>query len=501
MRRVTNPSTRILIGDARDRLRDLPDGSAHCVVTSPPYWGLRSYGGDPGMIGLEATFPEHLENLVAVFREVRRVLRPDGTLWLNYGDAYTSGDRGYRAPDEKIQARAMSVRPPTPGGLKAKDLMLMPFHVAAALQADGWWVRSEIVWHKPNPMPESAKDRPTSSHEKVWLLSPSARYYYDADAVRVPDRGTDSQRNVLHQVEPSGGLMSPHSGIRTSAGRNGLGANLRNVWTIPTSPFTGWTETVDLVPLATSGVQELAAAGSGFGDDICRITSPDCPEHEGQPDWVPTGFCDGLPDHLLTRMNDTRESLVPEHAAADRANEQSPADSRSSPSSPSTQDCSVLGDSGSAIAHSTSSRRTVPAPASSEHAIPSEGTVDGTERTGLLPTRRASIGHDTDVNRSEADTRASSCEPGTVADTVRRSGSGSSGEPCCCRVYRKVVSRTSHFATFPPKLVEPCVQAGTSEHGCCAACGAPSRRLTEKHLDPVTALRRPALSNSTNPQT
>ena len=209
-------SVRILVGDCLERLRTLPDASVHCVVTSPPYWGLRDYGVE-GAIGLEPTFGEHINTIVTIFREVRRVLRSDGTLWLNYGDRYHNGD--------------------SLSGLKPKDLVMMPARVALALQADGWWLRSEIVWHKPNPMPESVRDRPTSAHEKIYLLSKSARYFYDAEAVREEDAGTDHPRNILHRPEPSGGILPPHSGIRTAEGRNGAGRNLRNVWMIATHPF------------------------------------------------------------------------------------------------------------------------------------------------------------------------------------------------------------------------------------------------------------------------
>ena len=219
--------TKILVGDCLESLKELPDESVHCVITSPPYWGMRAYhlsrweGGEPGCehqaklfksrklgddkqstslgsrektqgpclkcgavnvgisggIGLEPTFEEHLENLVTVFREVRRVLRQDGTLWLNYGDAYASGNRTtYRSgvSDNKgHQIQDDMPRPPTPTGLKAKDLMMMPERVAMALQEDGWWLRQKIPWIKRNPMPESAEDRPGSSLEFVYLLSKS----------------------------------------------------------------------------------------------------------------------------------------------------------------------------------------------------------------------------------------------------------------------------------------------------------------------------------------
>ena len=151
-------------GDCREVLRGLEESSVHCVVTSPPYWGLRDYGAD-GQLGLEDTPADHVANMVDVFREVRRVLREDGTLWLNYGDTYAA----------------------TGSGLKPKDLCGIPWRVAFALQEDGWWLRQDIIWHKPNPMPESCTDRCTKSHEYIFLLAKSPRYYYDADAVRAPN--------------------------------------------------------------------------------------------------------------------------------------------------------------------------------------------------------------------------------------------------------------------------------------------------------------------------
>ena len=234
-------STRIIVGEALERLRELPDESVHCVVTSPPYWGLRAYGGDAGMIGLEPTFDDHLSNLVAVFREVRRVLRNDGTLWLNYGDAYAGapprikfGDQGDNGVDETTrQVKNIA-------GLKTKDLMMMPARVAMALQADGWWLRSEIIWHKPNPMPESVTDRPTSAHEKVFLLSKRAKYYYDAEAVRVPSITGDNRR-------PKGSNGAWELDGRPENQRHGgearqtdaSCANMRNVWSIATFAYPG----------------------------------------------------------------------------------------------------------------------------------------------------------------------------------------------------------------------------------------------------------------------
>lgn len=169
-------------GDALHVLRTLPSSSVQCVVTSPPYWGLRDYN-IPHQIGLEETLPKFIARLRAVFAEVRRVLRDDGLFWLNIGDGYTSGNRGWRAPDKKNRARAMNIRPDTPAGLKPKDLMGIPWRLAFALQEDGWFLRADIIWNKPNAMPESVKDRPTRAHEYLFMFSKSEKYRYDREAV------------------------------------------------------------------------------------------------------------------------------------------------------------------------------------------------------------------------------------------------------------------------------------------------------------------------------
>ena len=156
------------------------------VVTSPPYWSLRDYEAD-GQIGRDDALGDYVKSIVVTFDKVRRVLSDDGTVWLNVGDSYTSGNRRYRAPDRKNRARAMRVRPPTPEGLKPKDLIGVPWRLALALQDAGWWLRSEVIWHKPNAHPESVADRPTKAHETVFLLSKSQDYHYDTDSVRGPN--------------------------------------------------------------------------------------------------------------------------------------------------------------------------------------------------------------------------------------------------------------------------------------------------------------------------
>lgn len=192
----------LICGNAAQVLASFPEESVQAVVTSPPYWALRNYGID-GQIGLEASVKEFIKALTLTFDEVRRVLRKDGTLWLNIGDSYTSGGRTWRAPDKKNRARAMGVRPPTPDGLKPKDLIGVPWRLAFALQAAGWYLRADVVWNKPNAQPESVGDRPTRSHEYVFMLTRSERYYYDVDAVRGPNgRRLRSVWNVKTQAIP-----------------------------------------------------------------------------------------------------------------------------------------------------------------------------------------------------------------------------------------------------------------------------------------------------------
>ena len=190
-------------GDASQILIKLPENFFRCVVTSPPYWGLRDYGIE-GQIGAEDDPDKYIERLVIIFNQVKRVLKNDGTLWLNIGDSYTSGNRNYRAPDKKNPIRAMSYRAKTPQGLKPKDLVGIPWRLAFALQQAGWYLRSDIIWDKPNCMPESVKDRPTRSHEYIFLLTKNLRYYYSSMSV--------SEKN---------------------------GRNRRSVWSIPTEAFSG----------------------------------------------------------------------------------------------------------------------------------------------------------------------------------------------------------------------------------------------------------------------
>lgn len=264
-------SIQILVGDCREMLRSLPAESVQCCVTSPPYWGLRDYGVN-GQLGMEGTYQEHIAVMVEVFREVRRVLKKDGTCWVNYGDTYASSVNGRSAAATKAAGnddRTFRDKPisTVQGVLKPKDLCGIPWRVAFALQDDGWYLRQDIIWHKPNPMPESIRDRCTKSHEYVFLLSKSDRYYFDQQAIaepvadstvtrlaqnidaqagsaRVPEIGKPNK--VMKAVGPRfGGNKygdSDAAESRTKSGnvydlKNGL-RNRRSVWTISTQPFS-----------------------------------------------------------------------------------------------------------------------------------------------------------------------------------------------------------------------------------------------------------------------
>lgn len=267
---------RLYLGDVTEVLREMDAESVQTCVTSPPYWGLRDYG-EAGQIGLEPTPGEYVGRLVDVFREVRRVLRDDGTLWLNLGDSYAA-DRGGthqpaetlgggvsgRMPDGAATNRGrgngyMASRDARAHGLKHKDLVGIPWRVAFALQEDGWWLRSDIVWSKPNPMPESITDRPTRAHEYVFLLAKSARYFYDAEAIKEKATGTSlhdltggprdapgqefdggsrqivKTRNIQEGVDVGGGSGQCAGFIAYASGTR----NARSVWTITNKPYKG----------------------------------------------------------------------------------------------------------------------------------------------------------------------------------------------------------------------------------------------------------------------
>jgi DNA modification methylase len=266
---VARMTVRLLIGDCREKLRELPDASVHCCVTSPPYFGLRDYGVE-GQMGLEPTPDEFVAGMVDVFREVRRVLRDDGTLWLNIGDSYTSTAQGtFNAPEriagaggregDRGKARG-NYRPFT--GCKPKDLVGIPWMLAFALRADGWYLRQDIIWSKPNPMPESVRDRCTKAHEYLFLLSKGPRYYFDAEAIAEPvakgfacsefntgktaehqlGRASAKPRKTWEERKAAGEPMRHGLTGAASHGAGGWGdsetRNKRSVWEVATQPFS-----------------------------------------------------------------------------------------------------------------------------------------------------------------------------------------------------------------------------------------------------------------------
>ena len=284
-------SIQIITGDVRDMLPTIPAKSVQCVVTSPPYYGLRNYGVD-GQIGLESTLTAYIETMVDVFRLVRETLADNGVLWLNIGDSYATDTKvsGGQTVKQITNAGAFYESRKFNHGLKPKDLMMVPARLALALQADGWWLRSDVIWQKPNPMPESVTDRPTSAHEHIFLLTKSARYYYNADAIREPLAASSVSR-LAQDVESQIGSDRANGGAKTNGTMKAVvrtdkqselgkqtytgfneryrnnpvtGANARNVWMIPT---VGYSE-AHFATFPPEIPRRCILAGSREGDTI-----------------------------------------------------------------------------------------------------------------------------------------------------------------------------------------------------------------------------------------
>jgi DNA modification methylase len=265
-------SYHVFNGDVLETLKEIPDGVFRCCVTSPPYWGLRDYG-IAGQLGLERTPDEYVERVVAVFAEVRRVLADDGTLWLNLGDSYNGSGAIGGVGKSHTNRGQVARRGNRAGweGLKPKDLVGIPWRVAFALQADGWYLRSDIIWAKPNPMPESVTDRPTKAHEYLFLMSKSKRYYYDAKVIAEPL----AEASVERYGYAFGGAKTE---ALIEANRNGVGQrtrvlgeretpssrNRRSVWTIPPKPFKG----AHFAVMPEALVEPCILAGSAPGDSV-----------------------------------------------------------------------------------------------------------------------------------------------------------------------------------------------------------------------------------------
>mgnify|MGYP003137194805 CR=1 FL=1 len=239
-------SWQVMEGDALETLAGLGAGSVQCCVTSPPYWGLRDYG-HPGQLGLEPTPGEYVARMVAVFAEVRRVLRDAGTLWLNLGDSYQPDHIQRARPNQGLNKRnARTHERRSAPGLRPKNLVGVPWRVAFALQEDGWYLRSDIIWEKPNPMPENVPDRPTRAHEYLFLLTKKARYYYDADAISRPIAEKTAKRYEYEFGGPKNSALEAGGAKLTAPGTRRMGRwdtpetrRARSVWTIATQPYSG----------------------------------------------------------------------------------------------------------------------------------------------------------------------------------------------------------------------------------------------------------------------
>lgn len=298
-------SVKILEGDVLETLKDLPDCSVQCVVTSPPYYGLRDYGVD-GQIGLEPSPEEYVEKLVQVFREVRRVLKDDGCVWLNLGDSYAGSGKGFMADGSvaagkkqltnkgSVEISESIVRSkrmargagrwgggniPATGNLKPKDLIGIPWMVAFALRADGWYLRSEIIWNKPNPMPESVRDRPTKAHEQIFLFSKSPVYFYDYEAILEPANYDGRKDTVMKGSRKYKDGSHPSNGNANSLSVKGRERwrfknlqegeacavrNKRDVWTVATKPYKG----AHFATFPPDLIEPCILAGSREGDTV-----------------------------------------------------------------------------------------------------------------------------------------------------------------------------------------------------------------------------------------
>jgi len=546
---LNDPDFTLYNGDAREALRELPDESVHMCVTSPPFFGLRDYGtgtweggdaecdhrkphvdapkdststlesrasnqnherepwpnGSCGkcgarridrQIGLEESPEAWVAQLVEVFEEVKRVLRKDGTLWIECGDSYDHGsnkERGERETQSKIRAdRGAAIRDGkwdghgfwrdgggkhsrhVSAGLKPKDLIGQPFLLAFALREAGWYWRNVCIWHKPNPMPESVRDRFTVSHSYVLLFSKSPRYFFDAEAVR---EGWADER-----MGASGAKVGTPEGYASAAGRGGdqglaklngsalSGRNARSVWTIATEPLSA----------SVRSVRQIRVAADEAAYGIARTGSEGCPVHAGLPDGPYTERDDEHAAHLLSRSESSDDRLAqapPDGTAATLAPTELLA-------APGTEDAPGLEHADAAIPRDTGSSRTGLAPATSPADTPSAQTPDRTGDTSASPAFA-----ELDLSIPESNIGPDGLR---VADPSERI-LDHIARMCTCSYEGEITEETGHYAAFPQALAERCIKAGTSERGCCPECGAPWVRVTKLTDEHASLSSRPKL--------
>jgi DNA modification methylase len=536
---------KILQGNCLERLRELPDESVQCCVTSPPYWGLRDYGtgqwegGDAGcthkqgrdgagradgvvdersqrnrdgtaaltrqvckcgairvdnQLGLEKTPEEYIAKMVAVFKEVRRVLRSDGTCWANMGDSYAgAGYSNHKNTGGALREDGGVQHHCTTSGCKPKDLVGIPWMLAFALRADGWWLRQDIIWAKPNPMPESVTDRLTKSHEYIFLLSKSAKYYFNHEAIKEPcvkgfagstfsegktaghqlGRASTKPRIGADRKELRSGIESRHRseivGGQSLEAHPGETRNKRDVWTVATQPFNGAKIVADYVgsdgkpykvsedcpvhgprrgfetPQMASCGELLSTYQSGIADNASH------PYQELGCEFVSILFPDGGLPSREESLSPTAESMADrrtcEHRMGDTQNLRGTKDTHG------TRACNLDSvsqpRSASATLRSSGSHKMGRASATTSPCISSGETLSGRPRSAVqLGTVGLGV-HTSENSISQADSvehpsaRTQSRIPGSVAQ-------------CNCAIVI-----VDHFATFPPKLIEPCILAGS----------------------------------------
>jgi len=472
----------------------------------------RLCGAWRGQYGLEPTPELYVEHTMMWLREVRRVLRKDGTLWLNLGDGYASGSSGHAGESqldggEPTGSRSLGRVKPPGNGLKAKDAILMPFRVALAAQADGWWVRSVIIWHKNNPMPESVKDRPTDAHEYIFLLTKSKTYWYDADAVReglAESTLADSRNNTGRHTQDSdkyqhdvAGAPDEPSWYRGKTFVNPVaGRNMRSVWTFPTQGFSGAKLLADYV--GHDGKPYKLSADCPVHGHLVRSRRLDKGQDGGRPGPLPTRSPDS--DDCPVPMLFAEEQATIAHSSSGESNgnaqtqtlqsipdrrnyaalrdtngcdESSPRTNRTSEQDGSpvhSSDSPALGCADSATPHSSGSHRTAPVPATSLSYTPCEETAGRTGRTSALPMFDA---HHLDiaVNSISPDDRGAHSPGQTQGRTAGKSSRSHS--TCTCTIVS-----IDHFAVFPRELPERCIKAGCPEW-VCSKCGKARVRMTE----------------------
>jgi DNA modification methylase len=547
---------KLLHGDCRSILPTLADASVHACITSPPYWNLRSYlhADHPDKhreIGSERTPEAYLATMVAVFREVRRVLRPDGVCWVNMGDAFASGSKGTGGATLKQSTNAGSffdARKIDNGGLAAKNLLMMPARLALALQADGWWLRSMLPWLKRSAMPESVTDRPASAVEYVFLLTRSARYFWDAEAVKrvatktygdSEDYGGFLNKSRLKAViagerhapsltdskwEPAAGRNMRNSDLfydslepeprlqvrehRTWEQRKASGEPMRRgdpalsgyssrtglgvqVIREPSEPLglicsdDGEPLALDVNPAAFSEwgqtTRQVYVAWDADVDGKKRKASPDCPVHADQPVPVANAPHD---EHAASSQSSRNPDNGIDRGTKQDGGSALTAQQYAQSTGPQSSDLPLLAYGPSATPHSNQSHRTDLAPATNPPCSASARIAGDTGYTSASPEPFGLVAR-TRLNSIEPAASADNPSSRMVCDSVhtpdeQASPSASSAPKCTCTWYVEKTEKTSHFATFPPRLVEPLIRAGTSERGCCAACGAPWRRTVER---------------------